>query len=325
MFTPRLLGRFLAGLAFLLTLAWLPPAPALAQDSPSLRTVYYPDVVNVFRVTADVVAPRDAPAEVRFDVVIDYNLISADDGFLLVFLFEDNVQSSTMNSEQGYKVKLGQGRARMTAAYSPKPGAQNVSVFVGLFAADETLLTWTATDPKAPISLESVPGRVAFTRAMAARNEGDFPGAIRYFTAAIEAAPDNGFFRYWRADALMRLDEFDAAIADYNGALALLPGDRPSLIGRGVAWLWKESWQAAAADATSVIDAPVRPDPLTAWAYRARGVARASLGQLGPATSDYQSYLSLAPQAPDRPTIERWIEELNLVMNAGGPAQSGPR
>ncbi len=87
-----------------------------------MRTVYYPDVVNVFRVTADVVAPRDAPAEVRFDVVIDYNLISADDGFLLVFLFEDNVQSSTMNSEQGYKVKLGPGRARMTAAYSPPPG-----------------------------------------------------------------------------------------------------------------------------------------------------------------------------------------------------------
>jgi hypothetical protein len=107
--------------------------------------------------------------------------------------------------------------------------------------------------------------------------------------------------------------------------LALLPGDRPSLIGRGVALLWKESWQAAAADATSVIDAPVRPDPLTAWAYRARGVARASLGQLGPASADYQAYLSLAPQAPDRPTIERWIEELNLVMNAGGPVQSGSR
>ena len=61
MFTPRLLGRFLAGLAFLLMMAWLPPAPALAQDSPSLRTVYYPDVVNVFRVTADVVAPGTPP------------------------------------------------------------------------------------------------------------------------------------------------------------------------------------------------------------------------------------------------------------------------
>ena len=179
-----------------------------------------------------------------------------------------------------------------------------------------------ATNPEQPISLESVPGRVAFTRAMAARNEGDFPGAIRYFTAAIEAAPDNGFFRYWRADALMRLDEFDAAIADYNGALALLPGDRPSLIGRGVAWLWKESWQAARGRHLCH-RRPGAARSLTAWAYRARGVARASLGQLGPATSDYQSYLSLAPQAPDRPTIERWIEELNLVMNAGGRPRAG--
>ena len=65
----------------------------------------------------------------------------------------------------------------------------------------------------------------------------------------------------------------------------------------------------------------MRADPLTAWAYRARGVARASLGQLGPATSDYQSYLSLAPQAPDRPTIERWIQDLSTVAAAGGPAQ----
>jgi hypothetical protein len=326
MFSPRPLGRLLAGCAFLLMLAWLPPAaPARAQDSPSLTTLYYPDVVNVFRVTADVVAPRDAPAEVRFDVVIDYQLVSADDGFLLVFLFEDNVQSSTMNSEQGYKVKLGTGRARMSTAYTPNPGARNVAILVALFAADETLLTWAATLPEQPISLESVPGRVAFTRAMAARNEGNFPEAIRYFTTAIEAAPDNGFFHYWRADSLMRLDDFDNAIADYNQALALLPGDRPSLIGRGVAWLWKDAYQAAAADATSVIDAPVRADQLTAWAYRARGVARAGLGQLAPATADYQAYLSLAPQAPDRPTIERWIEELNLVMSAGGPVQSGTR
>ena len=133
----------------------------------------------------------------------------------------------------------------MTAAYSPARGPRTWPSWSASSPQDETLLTWVATNPEQPISLESVPGRVAFTRAMAARNEGDFPGAIRYFTAAIEAAPDNGFFRYWRADALMRLDEFDAAIADYNGALALLPGDRPSLIGRGVAWLWKESWQAA--------------------------------------------------------------------------------
>ncbi len=105
----------------------------------------------------------------------------------------------------------------------------------------------------------------------------------------------------------MRVDEFDLAIVDYNGALALLPGDRPSLIGRGVAWLWKESWQAAAADATSVIDAPVRPDPLTAWAYRARGVARASLGQLGPATCGLP-VLPLARAAGPRPPHDRALD-----------------
>jgi regulator of sirC expression with transglutaminase-like and TPR domain len=88
-----------------------------------------------------------------------------------------------------------------------------------------------------------------------------------------------------------------------------------------VAWLWKDAYQAAAADATSVIDAPVRADQLTAWAFRARGVARANLGQLQSATSDYQAYLSLWPEAPDRKTIEGWIQDLSTVAAASGPAQ----
>ncbi len=62
-----------------------------------------------------------------------------------------------------------------------------MAILVALFAADETLLTWVATDPKAPISTKSAARPVAaWTRSMAARNEGDFPGAIRYFTTAME-------------------------------------------------------------------------------------------------------------------------------------------
>jgi len=310
----RLLAGFAGfGLALLLMLVWFQPAlPAMAQET-TIRPVTYPDRLSVFRVNADVVAPRDGAVEVRFDVTLDYQLLSADDGFLLVFIFEDNTQTSTMNSDQGYRVKLGPGRARMQESYAPHPGAQNVAIFAGLFSADETLLAWSSTDPDKPISLESVPGRAAFARAMDARNASDFAGAVRYLTTAVEASPDNGFFYYWRADTFMRLNNYDAAIADFGWALDRMPDDRASLLGRGVAWLWKDSWQQAISDATTVIDAPVRSDQLTAWAFRARGVARANLGQTGPATSDYQSYLSLWPQAPDRGTVERWIADLGTV------------
>jgi regulator of sirC expression with transglutaminase-like and TPR domain len=69
----------------------------------------------------------------------------------------------------------------------------------------------------------------------------------------------------------------------------------------------------------------VRADQLTAWAFRARGVARAGLGQVGGATADYQAYLSLWPQAPDRSVVERWIEELSTVATTGGVAQGVTR
>jgi hypothetical protein len=317
--TPRLVWHLLAGLTVLLMLVWLPPAPtAWAQQGP--RTIVRPDSVALFRVTADVVAPRDGPAEVRFDTIVDYQLISAEKGFLLLFIFEDGAEAATMNTDESYHVELGPGRARLQTSYQPKPEVQNLVLTAGLFMDDgsNTFVAWASV----PISLESVPGRVAFARAMGARNDGDFSGAVKYLTTAITAAPDNGYFYYWRADSQMRLNQFDAAIADFGKAIDRLPDDRASHLGRGVAWLWKDSWQEAIADVTSVIEAPGRADQMTAWAYRARGVARAGLGQADPAMSDYRAYLSLWPQAPDRGTIEGWIEELSLSVASGGAAQN---
>jgi hypothetical protein len=315
--TPKLVWHLLVGLAVLLMLVWLPPAPTVwAQQGP--RTIVRPDSVAFFRVTADVVAPRDGPAEVRFDTIVDYQLISAEKGFLLLFLFEDGAQTATTNSNEGFRVELGPGRARLQMSYQPKPEVQNLVLTAGLFMEDETFVAWASV----PVTLESVPGRVAFARAMGARNDGDFAGAVRYLSTAITAAPDNGYFYYWRADSQLRLNRYDDAISDFGQAIDRLPDDRASHLGRGVAWLWKDAFQEAIADVTPVIEAPGKADQMTAWAYRARGVARAGLGQADPAMSDYRAYLSLTPQAPDRSTIEGWIQELSSSVASGGAAQN---
>ena len=48
----------------------------------------------------------------------------------------------------------------------------------------------------------------------------------------------------------------------------------------------------------------------TAFAYRGRGTANAALNRSEQAVADYQSYLALVPDAPDRAEVEGWIEDL---------------
>ena len=302
MFTPRLLGRFLAGLAFLLMMAWLPPAPALAQDSPSCARC----ITWTWSTSSGSRRTWWPPGRPRRGALRRGDRLQPDQrGRRLPAGLPVRGQRAVLHIDEQQQ---GQGQA------GPRPAHDRRLLPA---RGPRTWPSWSASSrrrdpadlggdqPEQPISLESVPGRVAFTRAMAARNEGDFPGAIRYFTAAIEVAPDNGFFRYWRADALMRLDEFDA-IADYNGALALLPGDRPSLIGRGVAWLWKESWQAAP-----------RTPPLSSTPRCARSPDRLGLPrpgrrprQPGPARPGHLGLpvLPLARAAGPRPPHDRALD-----------------
>ncbi|MGH2371539.1 MAG: tetratricopeptide repeat protein, partial [Chloroflexota bacterium] len=126
----------------------------------------------------------------------------------------------------------------------------------------------------------------------------------------------NGNFYYWRADTRLRLNQYDQAIADFDQALDLMPEDRASLVGRGIARLWTEDWQAAIADVSPVIQAQAVPDQLTAWALRARGIARAGLGHAAAAVADYRAYLALSPNASDRRIVEAWIEEVNAGTGA---------
>ncbi|MDQ3701304.1 MAG: tetratricopeptide repeat protein [Chloroflexota bacterium] len=302
----RFLHSIFALVATMVLIGPLGSAAVWAQSVP--QRVLAPDELELFRISADVQTPVDSAGRIRFDTTVNYQLLSASSGFVLLFVFEGDSPSATRNSELGYKVAAGAGQATLASVYQPRPGVETVTLLAGLFKEDETLLAWSSTTP---ISLSSWPGRAAFAGAMSARSGGDYGKAVGQLTSAIDFAPQNASFYYWRADTQMHLNQYDAAIADFNRALELVPDDRASLVGRGVARLWKDDWQAAIADVTPIIEAPGPADQLTAWALRARGIARAALGLTEPALADYQGYLALAPQATDRATVEQWIAELS--------------
>jgi regulator of sirC expression with transglutaminase-like and TPR domain len=91
-----------------------------------------------------------------------------------------------------------------------------------------------------------------------------------------------------------------------------MPKDRPSRVGRGIAYLWLGQAEEATVDLSFAIDSsPPIPDRVTAWAYRARGLAQAALGDSSAAVADYTAYLSLSPDAADRGQVEGWIADLS--------------
>jgi tetratricopeptide (TPR) repeat protein len=310
------LVRLVAALAIGLGLAGAPLAGSrVAAQSPSVLE----DRVQVVSVRAEPVeldapAPPGSPvpaAAVRFSIAVDYRLQSASIGFLLPFVFEGDSDTANEDSAHGLRVTSGAGRATLSTTYRPNPGVQTLSVLIGLFDSQEHLLAWGATTP---ISLAPLPARLAFSKAMAARSEGNHAQAAGWLSTAIALEPATLIYYYWRADSEVRLGQLDQAIADYSYVLAAAPQDRASLLGRGIARLWAGDWQLGLADLDQVVATGAAPDRLAAWALRARGVAYAALGQRPQAIASYQAYLAAVPDATDRAQIESWITGLQ----AGG-------
>jgi tetratricopeptide (TPR) repeat protein len=183
-----------------------------------------------------------------------------------------------------------------------------LTLVAALFKNDQHLIAWVSTNP---IEMASWPGRVAFERAMAARLDQNFSAAEQQLSEAIQDAPDTPNYYYWRGDTRVHLNDFAGAVADFDRSIQLMPQDRPSRVGRGIAHLWLGQPALAIDDLSMAIDAASSPDAVSAWAYRARGLAYASLGQSDKAVSDYQSYLTLSPDAPDRAQIQSWITDLS--------------
>jgi len=292
----------------------------LAGNS-SVMAAVPPDRLEVTGLAAVPVDPDSPPGSMRFRVQVNYALGVTPSGFIALFLFEDDARRSNQRMSNVVPIKTGTGRATLDIEYVPAPQVEMLTLIAGLFDQDQHLLGWVATNP---MSLADWAGRVHFEEAMAARLAGNQAGAVVHLTHAIQASPKTGNLYYWRADTLIRLGRYDEAIQDYTRALELMPEHRASMLGRGVAWLWKEQWEAALNDLTAALDAGADADTLTAWAHRARGVANAAMERPAEAIADYEAYLSEAPEAPDRADVEGWIHQLRPFAEAEGARQDAP-
>ncbi len=252
--------------------------------------------------------PGSPPGSLKLQLQLNYRLVSVPRAFVLVFFFENNAQTSTQQTSEAQWVTAGTGSVTVETEYAPGQDVRNLSLVSALFAPDQTLLAWVGTNP---IPTADWPGRAAFEQAMAARLAQDYQREVEQLNSALSFAPGTGNYYYWRADALGHLGQYEGAIADYTRALQLMPSDRASRVGRGVAHLWTQDWPAAVDDLSAAIAQASAPDKWTAWAYRARGIAYTALDQAEAAVADYRAYLSLAPDAVDKAEVEGWIMALS--------------
>jgi len=248
------------------------------------------------------------PGPIRFKAALDYQLESAQRGYLLLFYFENEAQTAEQNNSEKFPVSAGPGQLDMEIDYEPRPGVRTVRLAIGLFTEDQRLLTWAGTTE---VPLATWYARSAFESAMTERDEGRYDRALELLSRAIQVLPDTGNFYYWRADTLIRQEQYEQAAADYSRALTLMPQDRPSRVGRGVAYLWLKQLQLAHDDLSLVIADGSVPDRWTAQAYLARGRVYVAADRHANAAEDFRAYLALAPDAPDRDEVEGWIARLD--------------
>lgn len=278
------------------------PGVAAAQSATTAG-----DAIQLVGLTTVPSLPDSPPDSIRFEARVHYSLQSVPNGFGLLFAFEDTAPASSQPPQESVPVAQGTQDLTLDFDYTPSPSAQQLSLMVGLFKDDQSMLGWAATNP---FDLAPWRARAAFDRAMGAKNSGDWASALDDVNQAIQLSPDTANLYYLRGDIQVHQSAYDAAIGDYSHALDLIPNNRPSLVGRAVANVWEQNWSTALDDLSPVLDPAQPTDGWTALAHRARGLAYAGLNQPDQAVAEYQAYLSLTPDAADRSQVESWIAAL---------------
>lgn len=137
-------------------------------------------------------------------------------------------------------------------------------------------------------------------------NSGDWDAAIDVFDQVILLDENNVQAYLQRGSAFLQLEDLSQAIADFNEAITLDPTIAAAYNYRGLAYLRAEDPAQALLDFSKAIEL----QGTFALAFRNRAEAEVIQGNYQAALADYDVYLALVPDAPDREQLEARMAEL---------------
>jgi tetratricopeptide (TPR) repeat protein len=132
------------------------------------------------------------------------------------------------------------------------------------------------------------------------------PEAVAAGEKAIELAPDYANAHYNLGIAYHRQGELEKAIAEFEEAIKLAPDDPKIYNNLGAAYYV----QGKVDDAIGAWLKVLAIDPDHAKAHKNLGLAYSDLGRIEEAITEFETYLQLLPDAPDRAAVEEKIAEL---------------
>jgi tetratricopeptide (TPR) repeat protein len=143
-------------------------------------------------------------------------------------------------------------------------------------------------------------------KGIAKANAGDYEGAIKDFTKAIELYPDFPSSYDNRGITKARIGDYEGAIKDFTKAIELKPDYPTVYYGRGLSKAYIGDYEGAINDFTKAIEL----DPNYVSAYNNRGNAKTLIGEYEGAIADYTKAIELNP------------EHINAYTNLGNAKSS---
>jgi tetratricopeptide (TPR) repeat protein len=139
----------------------------------------------------------------------------------------------------------------------------------------------------------------------------DLPRAVAAFDAAIKLVPGDAGLHIDRALALALAGDYWAAIDDLNAAEDLAPDRADLLIFRATAYRYLEVYDLAAAD----LERALQLDPVNPEAFLERGMLRRLTGDADGARADWLRVLDLDPEGPSGDAARRNLELLDVKQD----------
>jgi Tfp pilus assembly protein PilF len=151
----------------------------------------------------------------------------------------------------------------------------------------------TAAVPDSAVSAANVTEAQAHTaRAQGFAKSGETQAALDEFNRAVALDPYNAQALYGRALLYQGNNQHDFAIADFSAASGLNPQKAEPLLGRAISYLAIGKVKEAAAD----LDEASEADPHNAQVWTTRGQAYERLGDKTKAAASYSKAVALRPR-----------------------------